>query len=100
MFTVADFNYVIPTNEWEYQKYKKMKYQDYLLTDYWYTKRAAKFDQLHTWHTAFCQVCNQKDGLQVHHRTYENLGHEPLNDFTVLCKDCHSLFHANRRLNK
>lgn len=40
-----------------------------------------------------CQLCNAKGRLHVHHRTYENIGNESLNDLIVLCNDCHEKFH-------
>lgn len=43
-----------------------------------------------------CRVCNSGIDLCVHHRTYENLGHEPDQDLIVLCHDCHEIFHATR----
>lgn len=46
-----------------------------------------------------CQVCNREGGLEAHHRTYERLGRERREDITVLCRDCHRLYHANKRLN-
>lgn len=39
-----------------------------------------------------CQVCNSGNDLEVHHRTYENLGHELPGDLTVLCHQCHELY--------
>lgn len=39
-----------------------------------------------------CQVCNGTKRLEAHHRTYENLGHEPPEDITVLCHKCHEIF--------
>lgn len=46
-----------------------------------------------------CQVCNtDKSRLDVHHRTYENLWHEPLSNLIVLCEGCHKVFHKMRRL--
>lgn len=40
-----------------------------------------------------CVVCYRADRLDVHHRTYERLGHELLSDVTVLCRDCHAKHH-------
>jgi hypothetical protein len=37
--------------------------------------------------------CRSKDGLQVHHRTYERLGEEVPEDLTVLCLSCHNQWH-------
>ena len=42
-----------------------------------------------------CRNCNRRGQLYVHHRTYERLGKERDDDLTVLCKDCHDLFHKN-----
>jgi len=36
-----------------------------------------------------CQVCGEGGRLEVHHRTYERLGHEADADLTVLCRWCH-----------
>jgi hypothetical protein len=42
-----------------------------------------------------CQVCNQTDGLSVHHRSYRHLGTwKELMDVIVMCKRCHEAFHA------
>ena len=41
-----------------------------------------------------CVCCNidaQKARLEVHHRTYERLGHEVLPDCYTLCRECHRL---------
>ena len=40
-----------------------------------------------------CQLCNAKGHLQVHHRTYENLGNEKVEDLIVLCDKCHAKHH-------
>ena len=44
-----------------------------------------------------CQVCNKHSSevtLDAHHRTYDRLGHEASQDITVLCRDCHALYHG------
>lgn len=41
-----------------------------------------------------CQMCNKSNTvLNVHHRTYDRLGHEMEEDLIVLCRDCHAKFH-------
>lgn len=42
-----------------------------------------------------CQRCNGKRDLQVHHRSYENLGRETSADLEVLCASCHGDHHAD-----
>jgi 5-methylcytosine-specific restriction endonuclease McrA len=73
---------------------KSMPYHDYLKTPEWYRRRAvtlkiAEFK---------CMLCFSPDELTVHHRTYERLGQERMTDLLVLCRECHELFHRNRRL--
>jgi len=36
-----------------------------------------------------CQVCGRNWSLQVHHNTYERLGHEADSDLLVTCASCH-----------
>ena len=44
-----------------------------------------------------CEVCHTigevRNPIQVHHNNYENVGSEGLEDLSVLCRDCHWLFH-------
>lgn len=65
-------------------------YADYLRSEHWRDVRAracAAADYR-------CQLCYSRDHLEVHHRTYERLGHELPGDVTVLCSDCHGKFHG------
>lgn len=44
-----------------------------------------------------CVLCGRSDNLQVHHRSYKNLGHEDvMNDLVTLCQDCHEFVHENK----
>lgn len=69
-----------------------LSYKDFLRTPYWkavsyYAKRKAGFA---------CQICNSKQNLATHHKTYERHGFEHFEigrDLIVLCKDCHDKFH-------
>lgn len=73
---------------------RAMPYSEYLQTPEWQKKRikALRFAQFR------CQVCNSSSNLDTHHRSYKDLGQEPLSDITVLCNDCHRIFHGNREL--
>lgn len=46
-----------------------------------------------------CQDCNvlSMNHLQVHHLTYDRLGHERDEDLRVLCVDCHTKADTERR---
>lgn len=68
-------------------KYKN--YKEYLTSDEWQRLRNLKLKQAE--HK--CQLCNSPEHLQIHHRTYQRLYKEDLNDLTVLCGSCHSKFH-------
>ena len=40
-----------------------------------------------------CTLCGRRDDVNVHHRSYDRLGHERLSDLTVLCRGCHARHH-------
>ena len=67
-------------------------YCEYIRSSAWRTKASVAKERA-SWR---CQLCNEhKDNVQLHahHRTYERLGHERIEDITVLCADCHAKFH-------
>lgn len=76
--------------------YKRMSYHKYLTTYHWELVKQTKLDEV----DHRCQVCYSPKKLNVHHRTYERLGNEKLTDLTVLCQECHQLFHDNGKLKK
>lgn len=72
-----------------------MPYGEYLRTPEWQEKKWIALEN-----AAYrCQVCNTPRNLNVHHRTYKRRGHELERDLTVLCEDCHRLFHEHGRLH-
>lgn len=44
-----------------------------------------------------CAICYSSAKLEVHHRTYERLGHELNTDCIPLCKHCHKMANGRRR---
>lgn len=66
-----------------------MPYRDYLRTSEWTARRTAALRRA----GYRCQVCNRRDRLDVHHRTYERRGREAPEDLLVLCRDCHDRYH-------
>jgi hypothetical protein len=42
-----------------------------------------------------CQGCDGTKRLEVHHLTYERLGHERMEDLMVLCHFCHAVEHGH-----
>ena len=68
---------------------KVMPYQEYLQTEHWRNKRYEALNRAN--HK--CQLCGNKENLQVHHNTYDNRGNEKDEDLIVLCEICHAKFH-------
>ena len=67
-----------------------LPYSEYLKTDHWqYTRKRALIIAGYV-----CHLCNSKDRLQVHHKTYERRGCELQEDLVVLCERCHRKFHG------
>lgn len=67
------------------QKHSK-EYVAYLNSSEWRSRRLAKLEQA----KRRCEVCGETEGLQVHHQSYKDLGHERSDDLIVLCQACHS----------
>lgn len=74
-------------------------YAEYLDSEHWQDLRQAKLESVN--HR--CERCGAYakrtprgvlGGLDVHHLTYENRGHEPLEDLEVLCFHCHAVEHG------
>lgn len=72
----------------------QLPYSEYLKSEWWQQRRLKSLARAE--HR--CQVCNAGSRLEVHHRTYERLGHERDADLVVLCRNCHELFHGNGEL--
>ena len=70
---------------------RKMPFNEYRFTPEWQVRRAVALSR--AGHR--CQICAQHDTrLDVHHNTYENYGAERPQDLTVLCRECHGMFHG------
>ncbi|NGX54204.1 MAG: hypothetical protein K1000chlam4_00929 [Chlamydiae bacterium] len=66
-----------------------MNYQEYINSEAWAKRRiVAKIAAGYK-----CQKCGFEYELDVHHLTYENLGHEKAEDLLVLCRRCHRDIH-------
>jgi hypothetical protein len=75
---------------------KAIPYRAYLQTDHWKDVRKGALARA----DGRCQVCNSKENLHTHHRTYARRGEEHPADVIVLCADCHRTFHENGKLTR
>jgi 5-methylcytosine-specific restriction endonuclease McrA len=62
-----------------------IEYIRYMNSKEWKIRR----EHAKEWAGYKCSLCAGKGYLQVHHNTYENLGHEEDEDLCVLCLSCH-----------
>ncbi|NER83190.1 MAG: hypothetical protein F6K42_27280 [Leptolyngbya sp. SIO1D8] len=75
-------------------------YDAYLNSEAWQHKRQQVLER-DDWQCRCCDAISQGrysiEDLQVHHRHYDNFGHEPLEDLTTLCPECHDAITAVHR---
>jgi hypothetical protein len=67
-------------------------YDDYLDSRHWADLRARAAAEM----TYIC-VCGASEALQLHHKTYDRIGHEELDDVMWLCEPCHITVHMLER---
>lgn len=68
-------------------------YGDYLRSSAWRALR-RRYAEERPW---LCHICGAEQGLHLHHRTYERVGREELDDLMPLCAGCHDLVHDLER---
>lgn len=66
-----------------------LDYLTYINSPEWRTKARSAKEQ-----AGECALCTSTKNLEVHHRTYARLGHEPQSDLIVLCGRCHRRHHG------
>lgn len=70
-------------------------YESHLSSKYWKDLRKSVYERS----DYKCERCGSCHLLQVHHRTYERLGCERLDDVELLCLGCHRSHHAEERMS-
>lgn len=70
-------------------RWTKENYAEYLKTDIW----KERADSARSRANGRCWTCNFKGALEVHHRTYDNVGRESPDDLVALCSPCHTAIH-------
>lgn len=92
LFTFPDWTGPEGCRQLQPTRYTSTQYnEEYLQSDHW---KAVRLRTLQSDGYA-CRICNRKDKLQVHHRSYDRLGAELPPDVITLCDDCHTIFHEN-----
>lgn len=81
------------TIEFHTGSFDDLSYKKYLQTGHWRKMRAAALEAS----DGRCALDTTHPAEHVHHRTYERLGRERLDDLIVLCASCHSTFHNRTR---
>jgi 5-methylcytosine-specific restriction endonuclease McrA len=83
---VATYHAIKPSMEAEYRTY--------LASPEWSAIRAAIFQRAQ----GTCECCESFPATQVHHLTYERIGHEELSDLMAVCSFCHGVIHGKLAL--
>lgn len=64
-------------------------YLEYLQSDLWKQKKVEALSVMGN----FCKICGSKKNINVHHRSYDRIGEELVEDLSILCKSCHKMIH-------
>lgn len=74
-------------------------YNSYLQTNHWKQKRIEVYEH----YNHECVRCHDVIPLSkanIHHRKYNNIGKESLNDLILYCNRCHTIIHNKKRRAK
>ena len=79
------------------------RYSAYLLSDQWKALSQEKLRSVNGPNGfPVCEaqiVCKGARATQVHHLSYRNVFHEPLEDLQAVCFACHQALHPNKKLS-
>lgn len=77
-------------------------YQQYLNSAHWKAKKEAFRTATNS--KLQCYICGNTNHINVHHRSYKNIGNEANGDLVELCRDCHLELHllvkSTRKIDK
>ncbi len=71
---------------------RSIDYHQYMASRQWRLKRKEVIEECHN----ICERCGRTPVENIHHLTYENLGHEQRGDLMGLCRACHEYLSAER----
>jgi len=73
-------------------------YRRYLHTSAWYNLSTQVKERDH--YRCRMIFCRSTKRLEVHHKTYERIGREDLDDLVTLCHRCHGIVTMASRIGK
>ena len=76
-------------------KERSSEYRQYLRSDQWKQMRTKVRRRSRGW----CERCKVGRRADIHHLTYERLGHEELTDLIAVCRPCHEWLHGKRSMD-
>ena len=81
---------VYRNNNLIHEEFRPWSYREYMDSPQWAEKK--KQYRRSRFHKQECLICGSTE-FELHHRTYDRLGYEPLKDLAPLCKPHHQLVH-------
>lgn len=72
------------------------QYREYLTSKKWEWYKKA----IHYIYNNECYICGSTEKLHVHHKTYDRIYHEDLDDLVLVCDFCHVRIHSNKDYEK
>jgi 5-methylcytosine-specific restriction endonuclease McrA len=68
---------------------RRQQYHEYLQTDAWQERRRLVLRRA----GGICEGCRKARAVEVHHLTYQHIGHEFLWELVAICRACHERYH-------
>ena len=73
----------------------KMTYKEYINSPKWDEVKRCYYRT----HPKKCFICGTENNIDLHHKTYTNLGHEREKDLIPLCREHHKMIHDDPKVN-
>jgi len=75
----------------------RIKYETYMSSEAW---KRTKAHFLAVYGQRGCKACGRTDEIALHHRTYDRLGAELMDDLVAVCPTCHQGIHDLHRTRR
>ncbi len=81
------------------EKSPEDKYDEYINSAAWKRKRLARLE-VSGYKCENCGISKFSARLEVHHKSYDNFGHESIEELIVLCPECHADADEQREIER